>query len=229
MEAKKSPKKDLERRRFYLLEIGMILSLTFVFTAFQYRTTGVNDNTLGTISGVSLDDELIPITRQEQKIKEPPKIKIKIITKIEQVKNDTKLDDSQNDDYWNFIDDDSGLDSLYDLSGNEDNVDDDIVYVPWMLNDQPKFNGNINEYYQKNIKYPQDALQNNIEGTVWVDFVIEKDGSISNVTIFRSVSPQLDAEAKRVVSNMPKWTPGKQMKKPVRVKFRQPIKFALSQ
>ncbi len=227
MEAKKSPKKDLERRRFYLLEIGMILSIAFVFTAFQYRTAGTNDNTLGTISGVSLDDELIPITRQEQKIKEPPKIKIKIITKIEQVKDDTKLNDNQDDNFWDFMDNDAELDSLYDLSMDEKNVEDDIIYVPWMLNDQPKFNGNINEYYQKNIVYPQEELQNNIEGTVWVDFVVEKDGSITNIEIFRKVSPGIDTEAKRVIKNMPKWIPGKQMKKPVRVKVRQPIKFII--
>ena len=227
MEPKKSPKKDIEHRRIFLLEIGMILSLTFVLTAFQYRTSNISNNTLGTISGVSLDDELIPITRQEQKIKNPPKIKIKIITKIEQIKDDSKSDDTQDDSYWDFIDDYSGLDSLYDLSKDDDNVDDDIVYTAWMLNEQPQFDGNINEYYQKNIKYPQDALRNNVEGTVWVDFVIEKDGSIDNVTIFRSVSPELDAEAKRVILNMPKWIPGKQMKKTVRVKMRQPINFAI--
>lgn len=228
MDAKKSPQKDLERRRFQLLEIGMILSLTFVFLAFQYKAIDFNDNTLGTITGVDLDDELIPITRPEQKIQQPPKIKIKVITKIVQVKDDTKLDNSKDDDYWDFMNNDSELDSLYDISANEKNVEDNIVYLAWMLNDQPKFNGNIYEYYEKNIVYPKEELENNIEGTVWVDFVIEKDGSISNVTIFRSVSPKLDTEAKRVIENMPKWIPGKQMEKPVRVKFRQPIKFSIA-
>lgn len=228
MESKKSPTKDIERRRFLLFEIGIILSLSFVFLAFQYKTADFNDNTLGSITGVDLDDELIPITIMEQKIKKPPKIKIKTITKIEQVKNDTKTDDTQDDNFWDFMDNDSGLDSLYDLSGDEENnVDDNIVYPTWMLNEQPKFNGNINEYYKKNIVYPQDELQNNIEGTVWIDFVIEKNGAITNVEVFRSVSPGLDAEAKRVIKNMPRWIPGKQMQKPVRVKFRQPIKFKI--
>jgi len=163
----------------------------------------------------------------EQKIKKPPKIKIKIITKIEQVKNDTKIDDKKNDNFWDFLNNDTELDSLYDFSDDEENIEDNIVYPTWMLNEQPKFNGDLKEYYQKNIVYPQEELQNNIEGTVWIDFVIEKDGSITNIEVFRSVSPGLDKEAQRVIKNMPKWIPGKQMQKPVRVKFRQPIKFKI--
>ncbi len=227
MKSKKSPTKDIERRRFLLFEIGIILSLSFVFLAFHYKTADINDNTLGSITGVDLDDELIPITIMDQKIKNPPKIKVKIITQIEQIKNDTKLDDSKDDNFWDFIDNDSGIDSLFDISRDEENIDDNVVYPTWMLNEQPKFNGDINEYYQKNIVYPQDELQNNIEGTVWIDFVIEKDGNITNIEVFRSVSPGLDNEAKRVIKNMPKWIPGKQMQKPVRVKFRQPIKFKI--
>ncbi len=228
MNTKKSPRKDLERHRFQMLEIGLIFSLAFVFLAFQYKTTDFNDNTLGTITGVNLDDELIPITVVEKQKPEPPKIKIKIITKIEQVADDTKVADDNDDDFWDFMNSDTGLDSLFDISNNEENVEDDILYVPWMLNEQPEFNGDIYEYYKKNIKYPKDELDNNIEGTVWVDFVIEKDGSITHVGIFRSVSRGLDAEAKRVIQGMPKWIPGKQMKKAVRVKLRQPINFSIS-
>ena len=71
------------------------------------------------------------------------------------------------------------------------------------------------------------AQENNIQGKVFVQFVIEKDGSVSNVKVTRSVDPSLDKEAIRVIQSMPKWTPGKHRQKPVRVSFTVPINFQL--
>ena len=71
------------------------------------------------------------------------------------------------------------------------------------------------------------ALENGIQGKVFVEFVIEKDGSITNVRVLRSVDPSLDKEAIRVVSSMPKWKPGKQRGKAVRVSYTVPINFKL--
>lgn len=92
----------------------------------------------------------------------------------------------------------------------------------------PKFNGNMNAWVIENIKYPQKAQEQKTEGKVFVKFVIEKDGSITNVAIARSVNELLDAEAVRVVKAMPAWSPGKQKGKPVRVAFTVPINFSLS-
>ncbi len=228
MEIKKSPKKDLERRRFQLLEIGMIFSLAFVFLAFQYKTADFKDNTLGTISGVDLEDEIIPITVMEQQKPEPPKIKVKIITKIEQVDNNSDLDDNTDDRFWDFMDSDSNLDSLLDISNAEDNIEDNLPLASWQLNEQPSFRGDLMEFYEKNLVYPEMELDNNIEGTVWVGFIVERDGSLTNIKVLRHVSPGLDAEALRVVKKMPKWNSGKQMQKPVRVSFQQPIKFEIA-
>ena len=84
------------------------------------------------------------------------------------------------------------------------------------------------DFLAKNIKYPVDAQRANKEGRVIVVFVVEKDGMISSARIARSVYPSLDAEALRVVKAMPKWTPGKQKGKPVRVKFNIPVLFQLT-
>ena len=228
METKKNPEKDIERKRFQLFETGMIITLIFVFLSFQYKTSDLDKNTLGDIQGVELPDEIIPITIAKQK-PVPPKIKVKIITEIKQISNESEIPEEDDDNFWKFIDDDSSLDSLFDLSTDEDNVEDDIVYSTWMLNEQPKFNGSLNKYYQHNIHYPPLEKENNIEGTVWISFIIEKDGSVTDVSVYRPVSPGLDTEAVRVIRNMPKWIPGKQMQKPVRVKFVQPIKFAITE
>ena len=84
------------------------------------------------------------------------------------------------------------------------------------------------KYLAYNMIYPADAAKNKVEGRVLVTFVIEHDGSISNVNVVNSVYPSLDKEAIRVVSEMPKWIPGKANGKTVRVKYTIPITFRLS-
>lgn len=83
------------------------------------------------------------------------------------------------------------------------------------------------KYLGKNVKYPIEAHANNIEGRVVVHFIVNKDGSISNVGLTRSVDPLLDKEAIRVISSMPKWKPGMQRGKAVRVKYTVPVMFRL--
>lgn len=83
------------------------------------------------------------------------------------------------------------------------------------------------KYIMENIKYPKQIMEEGIQGRVTVSFIVEKDGRVSNVRLLRSVQPSLDKEAIRVVKSMPKWTPGKQNGKPVRVRFNLPVMFKL--
>ena len=94
----------------------------------------------------------------------------------------------------------------------------------------PEFPGGMPammEFLQTNIKYPKDAIKQNVGGRVMVMFVVETDGSLSNVRVARKVFPSLDAEAVRVVKAMPKWKPGKEKGRAVRVNFTMPIVFSL--
>lgn len=94
----------------------------------------------------------------------------------------------------------------------------------------PEFPGGTVEllgYLKKNIKYPKESLENGIQGRVIVQFIVNRDGKIVDPVITRSVDPFIDKEALRLVSNMPKWEPGEQRGKPVRVKFTLPIQFRL--
>ena len=91
----------------------------------------------------------------------------------------------------------------------------------------PGGNGALMSYLSKNIKYPVVAQENGIQGRVVVSFVVERDGSITDVRVVRSVDPSLDKEAQRVVRNMPNWNPGKQNGSAVRVKYNVPVAFRL--
>ncbi|MBP1639944.1 MAG: TonB-dependent receptor [Bacteroidetes bacterium] len=97
-----------------------------------------------------------------------------------------------------------------------------------VVEELPHFaDGNVSEYLARNIKYPADAQRRGAQGRVICQFVVEKDGSVSSVKVLRSVDPLLDAEACRVIYNMPKWIPGKQRGEIVRVKYTLPVQFAL--
>lgn len=91
----------------------------------------------------------------------------------------------------------------------------------------PGGNGALLEYLASHVKYPVVAQENGVQGRVIVSFVVERDGSITDVRVVRSVDPSLDREAARVVSSMPRWTPGKQNGSAVRVKYNVPVMFKL--
>lgn len=106
--------------------------------------------------------------------------------------------------------------------------DDDAIF--FVVEVQPEFPGGLDSMYafiQKNLIYPEKAKAEGIEGRVFITFTIEKDGSVSNVKILRGIGGGCDEAAKEVVEKMPKWKPGTQRGKPVRVQFNLPIKFEL--
>ena len=99
-----------------------------------------------------------------------------------------------------------------------------------VVEQMPEYPGGIQalfEYLQQNVKYPEDAKNQKVEGRVIATFVVETDGTINNVEVVKPAFPSLDAEAVRVLSAMPKWTPGMQSGKVVRVKYTVPINFNL--
>ena len=104
--------------------------------------------------------------------------------------------------------------------------EDDAVYS--VVEKMPEFPGGqaaLIKYLSENVEYPLIAKENGIQGRVLCEFIVDKDGSITEVKVTRSVDPSLDKEAMRVIKSMPKWNPGKQKGKPVRVKYTMPINF----
>ena len=101
----------------------------------------------------------------------------------------------------------------------------------FIVEDMPSFQGKgqdgFRTYIAQNLRYPEIAAENGISGRVFVSFVVEPNGAVTSVKVVRGVDPALDAEAVRVVKSSPKWAPGKQRGKPVRVSFTFPINFVL--
>lgn len=116
------------------------------------------------------------------------------------------------------------------VSPGDDIPDSNAIFV--VVEENPEFPGGDEariKFIQENLKYPKSALENEIKGTVYVSFVVEKDGSITNIRLLRGFHPDCDAEAIRIIKLFPKWIPGKQKGKVVRVQFNMPVKFMLSE
>ena len=174
-----------------------------------------------------IPEDMIPITLPEKKTVPPPPAAVTKAEVIEIVDDDADVDD---DIMASIEDNQEWFDPQeYDFVVVEPEPEPDEIFL--VVEDQPEFPGGtaaLMEYLRKNIKYPAICRENNIQGKVIVTFVVNKDGSIVDIEVIKSVNPSLDKEAIRVISQMPKWKPGAQRGKPVRVKYSVPVNFRLN-
>lgn len=227
MEIKKSPKADLEGKKGLFFEIGLALALAVLLFAFEWKSSAREVSTFQTVPEEQVEEEIIPITQQMLKPPPPPPPAPKLTDLMEIVDDASTIDedleilDAEDDSENKPVENPSDFGEY----GDEETGDDDIFQI---VEDVPTFPfGDVSKWIAKNVKYPQIAAENNIQGKVFMNFVIEKDGSITDVKVLRGVDPALDKEAIRVIKSMPKWKPGKQRGKPVRVSFNLPITFTL--
>ena len=227
MELKKSPKADLENKRNIFLEMGLVISLGLVLVAFNWTSKVKETASLGQVQQQSVEDEIIPITRMKEVQPPPPPPPPKVVEVLNIVDNDTKIDDDlQIED--TEADDQTVIDVAPVIQDQEKEKEENQVF--FIVEDMPQFPGGelaLRKFIAKSIKYPVIAQENGIQGTVYVTFVVGKDGSVTDAKIARGVDPSLNKEALRVVNNLPKWKPGMQRGKPVRVSYTVPIKFVL--
>ncbi len=225
MDVKKSPKVDLEKKKVTFLFIGIVLTLSFVLLAFEWTANNNGESLTDGIFDMGVDDEIIPPTRQEPPPKEEPKIEKKedifeIVENDVEIENEVEIDDIE-------VDETTEVEIV---EVEEEEEEDNTVFQFAVIEDKPEFPGGqkaLLTYIAKNTKYPEIAKENGIKGTVFVQFVIGKNGKVSDVKPARKVDTYLDREAVRVVKSMPKWKPGKQRGKAVRVQYIVPIKFVL--
>ena len=113
----------------------------------------------------------------------------------------------------------------------QEEVIDDAPIDFYMVEEKPSFNGGdaneFSKWVNKHLEYPEIAKENGVQGRVTLRFTVNADGSVSNVTVLRGVDPSLDKEAVRVVSKSPKWKPGKQRDRAVKVNYTFPVIFQL--
>lgn len=222
METKKNEKYDLEPKRPLFFGIGMIIALAFVISAFEWRTEVEPIDVLVT----TIDPPVIiniPIT----KIPEPPKPKTprKAIQVVEAKQELTKTAEDIPLDIEDPFDD-------TDFTLEYGDVFVDIAEEPPfdIVEEMPTYPGGIAEFYSllgSNVKYPNQAKRMGAEGKVFVKFIVEKDGSLSNFQVMKGVGLGCDQEAIRVMKLVPSFNPGKQRGVPVRVQMVVPINFQL--
>ena len=226
-EVKKSPKANLEVHKGTYIMMGLVLGVSLLFFAFEWstQTTKLNENVL--VQDVLAEEE-IEITRRDPTPPPPPpppEPETPEIIEVVETKVETKLEIQ--------IEDDQSQRQMQAYvpppppKPKQEEVTEEIFVV---VENQPEFPGGntaMMKFLSDNIKYPVIAQENGIQGRVICNFVVERDGSITDVQVVRGVDPSLDREAVRVIQQMPRWKPGKQRGQAVRVRFTLPVVFRL--
>jgi protein TonB len=223
MVEKKSPEADVSRKSGLYLNIGLVIALLLVIAAFEWKF--YDDGDLADLGQVSDDfEEMLDIPPTEQPPPPPPKIQQPEIVEVpdeEEIEEDIEVD--------------------LDVEITEEDVIEDIVFeepveeevadeVFTIVEQQPEFPGGMGAFYEfvtKKLKYPSQARRMGIEGKVFVQFVVDKAGNITEVTAVRGIGAGCDEEAVRVIKDSPQWKPGKQRGKSVKVRMILPITFKL--
>lgn len=224
MEAKKTAKADLTKKTFLFFNIGLIVSLLLAITAFTYKV--YDDTSAKDLNGnQTIVDEILEVPPTEQLPPPPPKIEQ---PQIIEVPDDKKIEEEIE---INMDTETTITETRAEIVAPVIEVEkEDPNQVFLVVEETAAPIGGMTAFYQfvqKKMKYPAQARRMGVEGRVFVEFVIEKDGSITDVKFIKGIGAGCDEEAVRVVESAPKWKPGKQRGKPVRQKMVLPISFKL--
>ena len=230
MEVKKSPKASLENKRLLLTEIGLVVALGIVYFAFNFSSREKSVAVLEDTTQVLVEEEMIAIQNElPPPPPEAPQIPV-LSDQIDIVEDDIKLED----DLFINTEDDANL-GVDIMDYKEAEVEEEAVEeeaIPFQLVEQkPSFNGGdaneFSKWVNSRLVYPEIAKENGVQGRVTLQFTVEADGRVTNVKVLRGVDESLDKEAVRVVSSSPKWKPGKQRDRAVKVTYTFPVIFQL--
>lgn len=225
----KTPRADLEIKKGLFFEIGLVVSLLLVYFAFQIKTPIRTSNLSFNFSELNIVEEEVLNTHQPPPpTPTPPRPQnITLLKVVEDNMEDVQeisisVEADQSTEIPEYV-----PAERFAFEEEQEIKEEEIFLV---VEEQPEFPGGypaLNRYLHEQIKYPNTAMELNIQGTVYVSFVVEPDGSVSNIALLRGIGAGCDEEAMRVVSAMPRWKPGKQRNKAVRVRFNLPVRFVL--
>lgn len=221
MEPKKNPKIDLSRQSGLFLNIGMAASLFLVIVAFEWRS--YDDTGLMDLGNVDDDfEDIIDIPPTEQPPPPPPKVQV---PEIIEVPDEEEIEEEIEVELDVEVTEETVVEEIvFEEAPEEENVDEIFTIVE----ESATFPGGIQAFYTylgKELNYPRQAQRMGIEGRVFVQFVVERDGSLTDIQVVKGIGAGCDEEAVRVLKQSPKWKPGKQRGKPVRQKMIQNILF----
>ena len=228
MEVKKSPKADLNNKKLLFVEIGLVLSLLITIAAFEYKTKEKQESVFAQENTELIEEEIIPIT-QDTPPPPPETPKIPVLSdQIDIVDDNIKVDDNILN-----LEDDANLG--VEIMDYVEEVQEEVVEeeaIPFALvEEKPKFQGGdanqFSKWVSQHLEYPEIAKENGVSGRVMVQFTVNPNGTVSDVKVLRGVDPSLDKEAVRVIQSSPKWTPGKQRDRAVKVTYQFPVIFQL--
>jgi protein TonB len=208
--------------------LGLVVALGIILLAFEWTTNPTKASDLGEIETQEVEEEIIPITREQEVKPPPPPPPPKVVEVLNIVDDDVEIEDE-----LEIEDTEADDETVIDVAPvvvAEEEEEEEEAKVFFIVEDMPEFPGGelaLRKYIANAIEYPVIAQENGIQGKVYVQFVVDKDGGISDARIARGVDPSLDKEALRVVNSLPKWKPGQQRGKPVRVSYTVPINFVL--
>lgn len=227
MEQKKSEKANLQSKKFIFLEIGLVLTLLAIWGVFEFSTKAESATAFNQIT-LTVDDGLIEIPVTHSEPPQPPAPPVRKIAEIIEVTDDpeTTCDEPIDTeiDFYEAVQ----IEELPSPSCSDEIISEEDLPPFIVCEDMPEFRGNLLKYVAEHVVYPEIAKENDIQGTVYVGFVIDEKGKVTDVTLVRGVDPILDKEALKVVENLPDWKPGKQSGKNVKVRMNIPIKFQLA-
>ncbi len=229
METKKSSKADLEGGRLQRLLIGLVVALACLFVGFEYTMVPndpLDDPLL--LESLTYDEELPPLLRQEKELALLPKAEPKPTMKLKIVEEEAQEEPERQPEEQ--VEADADDDDLPNAEGETNNEQEDEVLSFSVVEDLPQFPGGPLEFIKwltRNLKYPAQARLLRQQGKVVAEFIVNKDGSVTDVSIVKSLNPACDREALRVLRMMPRWTAGVQNDKPCRTKVCIPIVFKL--
>ena len=224
MQLKKNPNASLEDKKFTYVLLGFVFVLSVCYVALEWTEKEVTKYEVADTEFAFEEEIEIQQTTQETPPPPPPPAvqEVEVLNVVE--------DDVETEEININTEDDKNTEVVIQapVEIQEEEEEDNVVFV--IVENKPEFPGGdaaMMKYLSENIKYPVIAQENGIQGRVICQFVVNKDGSIVDINVVRSVDPSLDKEAIRVIKSMPKWKPGMQRGKPVRVKFTLPVSFRL--
>jgi protein TonB len=225
MENKKTFKANIEKDRVLYFEIGMIVTLSLTLMAFEWSVKPKQLNDLMLLPGRSDIKEIIISTERKP---EEPKKELPQLLIINPVSDQTDVpilelpgfDDipEEVDNWANFVIPNDEPDEVYDFVVIEDK--------PLFMGEKPE--KSFRRYIAENVKYPQEAIDNNVVGRVTIKFIVDEKGRIIDAEVVQGVHPVIDEAALRVITSSPLWTPGKQRGKAVKVRYYFPVIFKLT-
>ena len=225
METKKSPQASLENKRVLFAQVGMILALLAVLGAFSYST---RERSVASLApDLQMDDvvEIVPITMETPP--PPPSVSMPVLSdQIEIVEDEIQVDD------FFSIEDTKVEFEIRDYveEVKEEEIEEETIDFV-RVEEKPRFNdGDANTFSRwvaEHLVYPEIAKENGVQGRVILQFTILRDGTLGNVKLLRGVDGALDKEAMRVVSQSPRWEPGRQRDRAVNVTYTFPVIFQL--